>query len=57
MVQALFEDGIVNQGRFLVLEEFTKDLCERYPHMATEIWSHFKNTRDTLSPHLLPGHS
>ena len=52
VVHVLFEDGIVNQGRLLVLEMFTKDLCERYPHMATEVWNHYKNTCTALNPHL-----
>ena len=51
MVRTLFEDEIVNQGRLLVLEVFTRDLCDRCPDIASEVWDHYKKTRDELCPH------
>jgi len=38
IVTTMFDDGIVNQGRLRVLEEYTMDVCERYPRIAPHIW-------------------
>ena len=40
--QYMFEDGKVNGGRLEVLEVFTKDVCDLYPHLATQIWQAYR---------------
>ena len=37
VVTTMFSDGIVNQGRLLVLEVFTTDVHHRYPAIAEEV--------------------
>ena len=34
VISSMFRDGIVNSGRILVLEQFTRDLCKRWPREA-----------------------
>jgi hypothetical protein len=52
VVRFMFEDGIVNRGRLLVLEVFTRDLCDRRPAIATEVWDRYKNMYDELASQL-----
>jgi len=56
VVQVLFEDGNVNWGRLLVLEMFTKDVCEHHPDLAREVWTYYKNICKPFSHHLSSGH-
>ena len=42
IVHAMLNDNIVNDGRLLVLEVYTRDVCEKYPDIAEGVWSHFR---------------
>ena len=39
IVSSMFEDGLINTGRLVVLYRFTKRYCEQVPDKAQEIWS------------------
>ena len=46
LVTSIFEDGIINKGRWIILDLFTKDLCERRPEHKQTIMkenSHLKS--------------
>ena len=37
IVTAMFEDGIINEGRLLVLNTFTMDIGWEHPEMAADV--------------------
>jgi len=39
IVSSMFEDGLINTGRLVVLYRFTKQYCEQVPDKAQEIWN------------------
>ena len=41
IADAMFSDGIVNDGRFYVLELYTRDVGELYPDLARQVWTYF----------------
>ena len=58
IVQAMFNDNIVTDARLMVLEEYTRDVCERYPNIAEDICCLYVQLLDQLTRrwyHTLPG--
>ena len=39
IVSSMFEDGLMNPGRLVVLYRFTQSYCEQIPDKAQEIWN------------------
>ena len=44
VVHYMFEGGKINEGRLQVLKVLTQDVCNRYPHLAPEIWNRYYTT-------------
>ena len=48
IIQTMFADGVVNQGRLTVLDAFTTDVCQKYPTIAADIRSYQLSTLNQL---------
>lgn len=45
LISIIFEDGNYNEGRWLVIRIFTKDLGKRYPEMKEEFLREYDRFR------------
>ena len=50
IVQAMFNDNIVTDGRLVVLEVYTLDVCKKYPTIAQDIQTLYVHIYDQLNP-------
>lgn len=42
IVHSMFNDGIQNEGRLIVLLIFTRAVCSRYPHISGEVMTEYR---------------
>jgi len=58
IIEAMFDDNIVNDVRLMVFEEYTCDVCMRYPNIAADIQNMYILIRNKLTYrwyHSIPG--
>jgi len=48
IVEVMFDDGVVTVERLRVLELYTTDVCEKFPHIADAIQTHYQKEKRRL---------
>lgn len=46
LIHLVFADGKVNEGRWLILSFFTRDLCKRRPELQQQLIQEFLRSKD-----------
>ena len=46
----MLSDGIMNEGRLLVLNTFTLNVKKVHPNIATEYWNHHQKEKRGIKP-------